>query len=79
MKIQAGDYSVDKKGYLRYRGKLWVLGALVSSEAEYKSMEPEMRLLDILRTKLIQSVYDLAVYGYLGRDATSSILGRDFY
>ena len=79
VKIQAGDCSVDERKYLRYRGKLWVPGAPVSSEADYKAMEPGMKLLDALRTKLIQSVHDSAVYGHPGRDATSSILGRDFY
>ena len=79
VKIQAGDCSVDRKGYLRYRGKLWVPGAPVSSEADYNVMEPGLQLHDVLRTKLIQSVHDSAVYGHPGRDATASILGRDFY
>jgi len=78
-KIQAGDCSIDERGRLRHRGKLWVPGAPVSSEAEYIVLEPEGLRLDTLRTKLIQSVHDSSVYGHPGRDATSSILARDFY
>jgi hypothetical protein len=79
IKIQAGDCSLDAKGHLRHRGKLWVPGAPVTLESEYNDMEPELRLNDTLRTKLIQSVHDSAVYGHPGRDATASILARDFY
>ena len=79
VKIQAGDCTVDDKGRLRHRGKLWVPGAPVSSETEYNAMEPGHRPNDILRTKLIQSIHDSSVYGHPGQDATASILGRDFY
>jgi transposase InsO family protein len=79
VKIQAGDCSIDQSGRLRYRGKLWVPGAPISSESEYNSMPPELRQADVLRTKLIQSVHDSSVYGHPGRDATAAILGRDFY
>jgi transposase InsO family protein len=79
VKIQAGDCTIDDNGRLRHRGKLWVPGAPVSSEAEYKKAGPETLGLDKLRTKVIQSVHDSAVYGHPGRDATASILARDFY
>lgn len=78
-KIQAGDCSIDEKGHLRHRGKLWVPGTPVSLEAEYKATEPDLRRLDVLRTKIIQSVHDSPVYGHPGRDATASIVARDFY
>jgi hypothetical protein len=42
-------------------------------------MESDIEVLDTLRTKLIQSVHDSPVYGHPGRDATASILARDFY
>ena len=79
LKIQAGDCTVDEKGHLRHRGKLWVPGAPISTEAEYKATGTELRLGDVLRTRLIQSVHDSTVYGHPGRDSTSSILRRDFY
>ena len=79
VKIQAGDCSVDQKGFLRHRGKLWVPGASIAAESDYNTLEPGMLTLDILRTNLIQSVHDSSVYGHPGRDATASILGRDFY
>jgi transposase InsO family protein len=78
-KIQAGDCSIDEKGHLRHREKLWVPGAPISSDAEYNAMESDIEVLDTLRTKLIQSVHDSPVYGHPGRDATASILARDFY
>jgi len=78
-KIQAGDCSVDDRDHLRHRGKLWVPGVPVSLEAEYSLLGPEELQPDVLRTKLIQSVHDSAVYGHPGRDATASILARDFY
>ena len=78
-KIQAGDCSIDHRSHLRHRGKLWVPGAPISSEAEYVNLEADDLLLDTLRTRLIQSVHDSSVYGHPGRDATSSILARDFY
>ena len=78
-KIQAGDCSIDSHCHLRYRGKLWVPGAPISSEAEYIALDPETLQADTLRTKLIQSVHDSSVYGHPGRDATNSILARDFY
>jgi hypothetical protein len=56
-----------------------VPGALISSDAEYNAIESDVEALDVLRTKLIQSVHDSTVYGYPGRDATASILVRDFY
>jgi hypothetical protein len=70
---------VDLKGYLQHRGKLWVPGALIVSDSKYNDLEPDLKLNDILRTRIIQSVYDSSVYGHLGRDATSLILARDFY
>lgn len=79
VKIQARDYSIDEKGRLRHRGRLQVLGYLVSLEAEYKVADIELVVLDTFRTKLIQSVYDSSVYGHLGQDATASILARNFY
>jgi hypothetical protein len=56
-----------------------VPGALIVSDSEYNDLEPDLKLNDILRTRIIQSVYDSSVYGYPGRDATSLILARDFY
>lgn len=79
VKIQAGDCSIDSKGHLRHRGKLWVPGAPVSSDSEYINLETDLKRNDVLRTKIIQSVHDSSVYGHPGRDATSSILARDFY
>jgi transposase InsO family protein len=79
VKVQAGDCAVDSKGYLRHRGKLWVPGAPIVSDSEYNDLEPDLKLNDILRTRIIQSVHDSSVYGHPGRDATSSILARDFY
>lgn len=54
-------------------------GAPISLEAEYINLEADDLLLDTLRTRLIQSVHDSSVYGHPGRDATSSILARNFY
>ena len=79
VKIQIGDCAIDQRGYLRHRGKLWVPGAPLYTEAEYNSADPAVKDKDILRTKLIQSVHDAPVYGHPGRDATTSILARDFY
>jgi transposase InsO family protein len=85
-KIQAGDCSIDHRGLLRHRGKLWIPGAPISSEAEYLELEAaylrqesDALLLDTLRTKLVQATHDSSAYGHPGRDATSSILARDFY
>ena len=79
IKIQAGDCTIDSRGHLRHRGKIWVLGVPVATDAEYNNMEPSSHENDILRTRLIQSVHDSSVYGHPGRDATASILARDFY
>lgn len=79
VKVQASDCIIDNRGYLRYRGKIWVPGVLVATDAEYKDTEPNVRENDILRTKLIQSVYNSLVYSHLGQDSTASILARDFY
>ena len=79
LKIQVGDCSIDEKGRLRHRDKLWVPGAPATTEAEYKQMDSEEAQKDVLRTKLIQSVHDSPINGHPGRDSTSSILGRDFY
>jgi len=78
-KIQAGDCTIDSSGYLRHRGKLWVPGAPVVTESEYKELDAEALTLDELRTKIIQSVHDSPVFGHPGRDSTTAILGRDFY
>jgi hypothetical protein len=56
-----------------------VPGAPIVSDSEYNDLEPDLKLNDILRTRIIQSVHDSSVYGHPGRDATSSILARDFY
>jgi hypothetical protein len=56
-----------------------VPGALIVSDSKYNDLEPDLKLNDILRTRIIQSVYDSSVYGHLGRDTTSLILARDFY
>jgi hypothetical protein len=56
-----------------------VPGAPIISDSEYNDLEPDLKLNDILRTRIIQSVHDSSVYGHPGRDATSSILARDFY
>lgn len=79
LKVQAGDCIIDTKGHLRHRGKLWVPGAPELTDSDYNSLEPEEQLNDVLRTELIQSVHDSSVYGHPGRDATASILARDFY
>jgi len=41
MKLQAGDCSIDQKGYLRHRGKLWVPGVPVCLESEYNDTDSE--------------------------------------
>ena len=79
IKIQAGDCTIDSRGHLRHRGKIWVPGVPAATDAEYNNMEPSSHENDILRTRLIQSVHDSSVYGHPGRDATASILARDFY
>ena len=78
-KIQAGDCTIDSKGYLRYREKLWVLGVPATTEAEYINTESDKRRNDTLRTKLIQAAHDSPIYGHPGRDAIATILARDFY
>ena len=79
VKVQMGDCTLDHRGYLRHRGKLWVPGAQITTEAEHNDSEADRLVNDTLRTKLIQSVHDSSVYGHPGRDATASILARDFY
>ena len=54
-------------------------GAQITIEAEHNDSDADRLVNDTLRTKLIQSVHNLTVYGHPGRDATGSILARDFY
>jgi len=53
VKVQIGNYSINNSGYLYYCGKLWVLGASVLLEIEYKVININKKQRDILRIKLI--------------------------
>ena len=79
IKVQIGDCTLDHRGYLRHRGKLWVPGAQITTEAEHNDSDADRLVNDTLRTKLIQSVHNSMVYSHPGQDATGSILARDFY
>jgi len=79
VKVQISDCNINNNRYLHYRGKLWVPKAPILLEIKYKAIDTNRKQRDILRTKLIQSIYNSLVYSHPGQDSTAFILGRHFY
>jgi hypothetical protein len=79
LKVQLSDCAADAHGHLRHRGKLWVPGAPFVTESERKDSDTRVQDLDILRTKIIQRCHDSPISGHPGREATGSMVARDYY
>ncbi|PHH58762.1 hypothetical protein CDD81_4662 [Ophiocordyceps australis] len=79
LKVQIADCHIDQQGILRYRDRIWVPGAPVTTDQERKAASADLQDLDKLRGLLIQRTHDAAVIGHPGREGTIEALSRDYY
>lgn len=80
LRLQLSEVSIDDKGRLTYRDRLWIPGspALLQDEGTDDGL-PGSEEANLLRTRIIQESHDAHVSGHPGRDGTIATLTRHYY
>ncbi|RDA84009.1 hypothetical protein CP532_3143 [Ophiocordyceps camponoti-leonardi (nom. inval.)] len=79
LKVQIADCHLDARGRLRFRGRLWVPGAPVATDADARKAPLDLQGLDQLRGRIVQLIHDSHLVGHPGRDGTAALVARDFF